>query len=355
MPIESNKSTFFASTQAKGEKDEGEAHIKIDIGSKPHNPILEEAKGEEGELDVLTMKKQLTDPTVRGREIFREESQKAAVESHIAHMIPEAYHLPERYGDDRLIIQVRDPYWLHAYWEITDNLKEAIKKRIGHETFSRSYPILRIYDVTEHDITENKRPDYFDLRINGEANSWYINVWEPDRAYRVDLGLLTENKDFILMVRSNKVRTPRDGFSDVIDEEWMIIEDEYRKLYRLAIGYGIGDSSLELVESMLERHRREMGSGAISSISSPIKWQGAAEAKRPFWLTVQTELIVYGATEPDAKVMIQGNPIQLRSDGTFTLRFALPDGQEVIPIKATSSDGKDEITITPVVERRTTK
>ena len=59
------------------------------------------------------------------------------------------------------------------------------------------------------------------------------------------------------------------------------------------------------------------------------------------------ENIVYGATEPDATVTCQGRPVQLRPDGTFTLRFALPDGQQVIPCAARSADGIDTITITP--------
>src|SRR5438552_19144524 len=27
--------------------------------------------------------------------------------------------LPSGYGKDRIVVMVRDPYWLHAYWELT--------------------------------------------------------------------------------------------------------------------------------------------------------------------------------------------------------------------------------------------
>jgi ubiquinone/menaquinone biosynthesis C-methylase UbiE len=43
----------------------------------------------------------------------------------------------------------------------------------------------------------------------------------------------------------------------------------------------------------------------------------------------------------------------LRKDGTFTLRFALPDGKQVIPVEATSNDGVDHRAITPIVTRKT--
>ncbi|MGB9613167.1 MAG: DUF4912 domain-containing protein, partial [Candidatus Margulisiibacteriota bacterium] len=61
----------------------------------------------------------------------------------------------------------------------------------------------------------------------------------------------------------------------------------------------------------------------------------------------------YGATEPTATVTIQGRKINLREDGTFTLRFALPDGRQVIPIEAIRDDGLERRKITPIVERKT--
>src|SRR5262245_38809961 len=30
-------------------------------------------------------------------------------------------NLPTGYGKDRIVVMVRDPYWLHAYWELTRN------------------------------------------------------------------------------------------------------------------------------------------------------------------------------------------------------------------------------------------
>jgi hypothetical protein len=60
-----------------------------------------------------------------------------------------------------------------------------------------------------------------------------------------------------------------------------------------------------------------------------------------FWFNVNAELIVYGATEPDATVTIGGRTIKLRPDGSFSYRFALPDGKYELPVLATSADGDD--------------
>jgi uncharacterized protein len=61
--------------------------------------------------------------------------------------------------------------------------------------------------------------------------------------------------------------------------------------------------------------------------------------REAFWFNVNAELIIYGATEPDAQVTIGQRTIRLRSDGTFSYRFALPDGEYSLPITATAQHG----------------
>jgi hypothetical protein len=66
-----------------------------------------------------------------------------------------------------------------------------------------------------------------------------------------------------------------------------------------------------------------------------------AEARKAFWFRVNAELIIYGSTEPDAHVSIGGRPIRLRPDGSFSYRFALPDGAYELPVVAIARDGHD--------------
>jgi hypothetical protein len=76
----------------------------------------------------------------------------------------------------------------------------------------------------------------------------------------------------------------------------------------------------------------------VFSVSSPF---GGEERRKGFWFNVNAELIIYGATEPDAAVTIGGRKIQLRRDGTFSFRFALPDGIFGLPVEATAADKSD--------------
>jgi hypothetical protein len=73
----------------------------------------------------------------------------------------------------------------------------------------------------------------------------------------------------------------------------------------------------------------------METVSSPF---GVEKPARQFWFNVNAELIIYGATEPSARVTIGGRPIRLRPDGSFSYRFALPDGAYELPAAATSVD-----------------
>ena len=77
------------------------------------------------------------------------------------------------------------------------------------------------------------------------------------------------------------------------------------------------------------------------------------ELAKKFWLVADCELILYGATEPDAFVTVSGRKVNLNPDGTFSMRFALPDGVMDLPIKALSKDETDSREIDIKVTRAT--
>jgi hypothetical protein len=255
--------------------------------------------------------------------------------------------LPYEYGQDKIILQVRDPWWIHAYWEVQAKTFQSLKEQLRDE-FYRAKRILRIYDISHIIFNGSNAHRFFDIQINEHTNNWYIDTGGPGRSWCVDLGLLLANGRFIMIVRSNTVTTPIEGPSWITDEEWMIPEHMFARLY--GMGFGLGRSS-PVGKAWQERVRKQLiSSPGISSLVSPVK---KIPREKKFWLNVNTELIVYGATEPDARVFVQNKQIKLRSDGTFTLRFALPDSKQVIPVKAVSSDNTEERTITPIVTKET--
>ncbi len=261
--------------------------------------------------------------------------------------------LPAAYGRDRLVINPRDPYWIFSYWEVTPGTYDTLRGRLGDD-FYKAKKVLRIYDVSNIVFNSHNAHKYFDIEVGPDALNWYIHVQEAGRSWCVDLGLRLPNGEFITILRSNVISTPLDGPSRITDEEWMVPEELFARLY--GMGFGFGQSS-PVGKTWQERIRRELFSGilsspGLSSSGSPVKVPQRGK-KRKFWMVVNTELILYGATEPDAKVTVQGVPVKLRPDGTFSLRFSLPDGTQVLPVRGVSADGEEERTVTPVVSRET--
>jgi len=120
---------------------------------------------------------------------------------------------------------------------------------------------------------------------------------------------------------------------------------------------------LEQLGGWTDFHRRQLGSQEIEelirvgalpqeldlgaqsaqekSISSGLLAGAPPVERRDFWFSVNAELVIYGATEPDAAVTIGGRRIQLRPDGTFSYRFSLPDGSYELPLAARSPQGDE--------------
>ncbi|MFA5038275.1 MAG: DUF4912 domain-containing protein [Candidatus Omnitrophota bacterium] len=259
--------------------------------------------------------------------------------------------LPWRYGEDILVLQIRDPWWAHAYWDLSPQTFERLRKELGAPMSSGRW-ILRAYDVSFINFDGTNAHRFFDTAVESDAGNWYLNFGAPGTSWCVDLGLLLPDGRFITVIRSNMIAMPLDGPSWVTDEEWMIPDDEFRRLYGMSVGLGPNVSS-PVGKLWQERLKKDVTSRGIASmVGSPVKKE---EKKDSFWLVVDAELIVYGATEPDAQVTVQGKPVKLRKDGTFTLRFALPDGRQEIPVVAKSARIDETRTITPVVTRKTNR
>ena len=252
--------------------------------------------------------------------------------------------LPDNYGDNQIYLLVRDPYWIYSYWEIQEGHQQYHLSKLGGN-WESVVSVLRVYDTTE----EGKTPSSYDIVLQNMVRCWYLNT-QPNHSYYVEIGLLHRDGRFICLARSNHVTTPRSGMSEVIDEQWMSVD--FDKMYALSGGFQVGKSSAELRSLMEERFKNAItsgsGAGAVSSMSSPVKIQ-----QRGFRFWLECELIIYGGTEPDAKVTMQGRPVQLRPDGTFTLRYGLPDGKFTFDCQAESADGIEKREITPIVSRNT--
>jgi hypothetical protein len=311
----------------------------------------------------------------------------------------ETIDLPEAYGTQRLLLIARDPHWLYAHWDMTaDQLRR-------HNNASRDgHLIVRVFrdqlagkPVVEQHVHPESRNWFLHVGWGGAKyvaqlgyhdrnGKWNTistspatftppDVLSDDTSVRFETipvevsfkKLIELVKDAVadhkpLMEAIQELReaghpelpkveratsSPARGWT--AEQERALAQvvniDEVRRVWMGSL------EITELIRRALEREISSQAAAAIGrgeqaaaevsglfSVSSPF---GGAEKRKGFWFNVNAELIIYGATEPDAAVTIGGRKIQLRRDGTFSFRFALPDGNYDLPVRATSADGDD--------------
>ncbi len=247
---------------------------------------------------------------------------------------------------DRIVLLVRDSYWLQTSWEIT---RASVRRAMSAmaERWHTAIPVLRLLAVG--DVSSNRAESVErEIPIHGGVNNWYIDVDDPPSRYRVVIGYLSDTGEFYSVCRSNVVETALPGECERLDEHWRDIAEDYERIYSLSGGYDTDGGDLK--EVFEERLRRPMpirgDQGQTVADRSLLR-----QAKLPF--DVDAELIIFGKTSSNASVMVAGRPVKLQSDGSFTVRMDLPNKRQVLPVTAESRDGLRQRTTVVAVERNT--
>jgi hypothetical protein len=183
------------------------------------------------------------------------------------------------------------------------------------------------------------------------VNNWYVDVQDPPKTFRLDIGYLADDGKYYSLARSNLVTTPAAGESDALDQNWAPVAEQFDKIFAMSSGYSRDGASAELQELLEERLRRPMGSPMFTRFGAGA--ETLAREHDDFFFQVEAEVLLYGATKPGSYVTVQGEPVRLRPDGTFTMRLTLPDKRQVIPAVSASADGVEQRTVVVAIERNT--
>ena len=251
---------------------------------------------------------------------------------------------------DRIVVMVRGPYWLHAFWEITPQSVSRAQAALGQE-WHGAKPILRLIG-TELGVPGSASEQVLrDIEVHGSVKNWFIDVRHPPLSCRVEVGYLSASGRFHSLARSNSVSTPPPSQCDTLDAHWGDIVDDCEKIYAMSGGFSSENNTTELQQLFEERLRRPMGPPATRRAGD----ESGLPLRRDtqFQLQVDAEMMIYGVTQPGAYVTLQGSPVKIRRDGTFRVRLAMPNKRQVIPIVASTSDGVEQQTVVLAVERNT--
>lgn len=304
----------------------------------------------------------------------------------------ETLDLPEAYGTKALFLLPRDPHGLFVYWDFTRAQLAAYNQRAreGHMT-------LRVYRG------ERSGQPHVEVALPPEGRQWFLHVGEAGATYLCELGYYRKRDGaWVSVVTSELVRTPPEPKCEAEPVRFMtlpagapltkaealvarlvaqrpevaraVAEAQQRGEPVLPAAFAAaspqwGTEQREVVESWIRSETWRPGGAGSLEVSELARralagwptspggaaWSGAwvtgaavssptgpaAAAPRGFWFNIHAELVVYGATEPDARVTLEGRPVTLRPDGSFSCRFVLPDGRYELEAVATKADGSE--------------
>ena len=246
---------------------------------------------------------------------------------------------------------VRDPYWLHAYWELSRKSVERARVALG-QYWHGARPVLRVYEVLR-DGTTTSTPATDPRRRGPRRGEQLVSRrLQPSEELSTGHRVSGAGGRFYCLARSNVVNTPPAAAGNAFDRNWADVAKDFDRIFALSGGYSEPEANGDLKEVLEERLQRPIGDPAAMQFGP-----GAAGSESghgaEFDFQVDTELIVHGVTHPDAHVTLRGEPVKIRSDGTFAVRFNLPDRRHVLPMVASSRDGGQQRTIVLAVDRNT--
>ncbi len=255
-----------------------------------------------------------------------------------------------------IVLTQKDPEWLFAYWEI-GNIDVNIIENI----------VLKVHEGS----------DIYDIILDKNISSWYFQPKGTAGEIYIELGILDNNNKYIPIVNSNSITyqinisqniNGVELYDSELDETELlnIPEEEIIEIYEETFGdekilkYIISSESFVKIFKDILSSESFISSNLISSIGGvsstaiidKVEQLKYKIEKDDFFLIVETEVIIKGYTKPNATVKLGEFTIPLKEDGSFSLHFALPNGEHKFPIKAISSNKKHIITITPYITKK---
>ena len=275
-------------------------------------------------------------------------------------------------SETRVVFLPRDPQWAYVFWDIAEH------DRARAFTDGGAQLCLRVADVTGLAGGSAHPHTLQEVVVDATASEWYIPVPLSDRDYRVELGFRKANAGgWISLAFSSVARVPALHPSEQILDQFVPFSLEgaqapispdltspgsdsglHERLYQSATNgwrrLGRGSEAFhEFDHSALAGEGFSASAMGLWASGRSESGAGLSSRQRSFWLVADAELIVYGATDPAARLTIGGEDVPLSPDGTFRIQVPFRDGQQLYPIEAIAADGEQRRNIT-LEFRRTT-
>jgi hypothetical protein len=275
-------------------------------------------------------------------------------------------------AETRVVFLPRDPQWAYVFWDIADADRDQALAA------GASQLCLRVADVTGLSPGSAHPHTLQEVVVDAHACEWYLPVPLSDRDYRVELGYRKGSAGgWISLAFSSVARVPALHPSEQILDQFVPFSLDagpasapapltpaaadtglHERLYQSATSgwrrLGRGSEAFhEFEDSSLSGEGFSASAAGLWASGRSESGAGLPPRQRSFWLVADAELIVYGATDPAARLTIGGEDVPLSPDGTFRIQVPFRDGQQLYPIEAIAADGEQRRNIT-LEFRRTT-
>ncbi len=272
----------------------------------------------------------------------------------------------------KLVFLPRDPEWAYVFWQISESDRDKA------QSLGANKLCLRLYDASGIGEGNLNQGTLREIAVDSYSTEWYLPIPLADRDYKVELGYKYGFK-WMSLAFSSVSHVPGTQPSEQILDKFVpfnldtptspeppsIMQNPevqetnglHERLYQAATSFPsrrkVG--SEEFMENMnsnnLNSNLTDSGAGQWSS---GLNESGSGIVKnKSFWLVADSELIVYGATDPSAKLTIGEEEVPLAADGTFRLQVPFRDGSQKYEIKAIDASGDQEKSITMKFDRAT--
>ena len=276
----------------------------------------------------------------------------------------------EEVVNTKIVFLPRDPEWAYVFWQISETDREKA------QSLGASKLCLRLYDATGVEEGNLNQGTLREITVDSYSTEWYLPIPLADRDYKVELGYKYGFKWMSLAFSSIShvpgsqpseqildkfvpfnLDASSETSSEIASPQGQEVNGLHERLYQAAISFPTRRKvgSEQFMENMNSKNlNSNLTDSGAGQWSSGLNESGSGIVKsKSFWLVADAELIVYGATDPSAKLTIGDEEVPLAADGTFRLQVPFRDGSQKYEIKATDSSGDQHRSITMNFDRVT--
>ncbi|HEY9799643.1 MAG TPA: DUF4912 domain-containing protein [Leptolyngbyaceae cyanobacterium] len=289
-----------------------------------------------------------------------------------------------------IVLRPRNPEWAYVSWYVSPHDQQKLHNQGISEL------VLRLCDVTDIDLSYEEPQQVQQYECEPGTSDRYVQIPASERDYIIDLGYITGD-NWVSIASSATVRVfsrpyidpmlaylpGLDAASSVVfsprASKWAYVSWHISPAHQQSLQeHGITQLALRLYDATnfdlsyqhpqlvqqyeideITRDRylsiphsdrdyvTELGyvttSGDWVTIARSDTVRVVNDPQEDFWFIADTELIIHGATNPDATVTIAGKAIALKPDGTFHLR--VPFSGDLLDYLITAASGEQRKTI----------